>query len=303
MREDVMSNPSVNRSSESPAPPSQNKLEPAQPEILSGLESPSLLAKANSEVSEAATPRKQPIPPPSHPRQYRAIGLIQAKYERSPEYLNRGILITEEGSRIEAVILGRAISLVKKHLDLEQSHLWVVYPRTRPDNDQFHVQIIGVWEPEKLHSPPSSSDAKSTVPSLIHHGYFSVRGEVIFASPEKQKVIVKIRQAPKNDFDKPKFFKLKLQGNLPERPVSRFWDLQLQLKGDILIIQEATDMGLIKKKPFQNTKQPFRPTRSERPKSFRPLPKGKPSVPSKPSVERKFSPKLFKSDQPKDDQP
>ncbi|NJL53120.1 MAG: hypothetical protein HC930_14695, partial [Hydrococcus sp. SU_1_0] len=34
--------------------------------------------------------RKQPIPPPSHPRQYRAIGLIQAKYQQSADQMTQG---------------------------------------------------------------------------------------------------------------------------------------------------------------------------------------------------------------------
>jgi hypothetical protein len=39
---------------------------------------------------------------------------------------------------------------VKKHIELEESHLWVVYPRTREKDLELHMQIVGVWEPEKL---------------------------------------------------------------------------------------------------------------------------------------------------------
>ncbi|MEL6930227.1 MAG: hypothetical protein AAFO95_16550, partial [Cyanobacteria bacterium J06600_6] len=72
---------------------------------------------------QPATDRKQPIPPPSHPRQYRAIGLIQAKYQQSAEQMTQGTLITTDGAEIEAVLLGRIISLIKNHLDLAQEHL------------------------------------------------------------------------------------------------------------------------------------------------------------------------------------
>jgi hypothetical protein len=94
--------------------------------------------------------RLQPIPPASEPMQYRAIGLVRGKYTASEEQFTRGLLYTEDGVAIDAVLLGRVMSLVKKHLDLEQPHLWVVYPRTREKGSDLHVQIVGVWEPEKL---------------------------------------------------------------------------------------------------------------------------------------------------------
>jgi hypothetical protein len=288
-------NPPVNRPSESPSPPGKSQPEANQ---LQKVTAKQPHAAANlADAAAAETARQQPIPPPSHPLQYRAIGLIQGIYERSEDYLNRGILVTEEGCRIEAVILGRAISLVKKHLDLEKSHLWVVYPRTRPDNDQFHAQIVGVWEPETLHPPAPESAIDSRLSAPVEHGYFSVRGEVIFSAPEKKKVIVKIRQSSAKKSEKPKFFKLKLQGILPERPVSRFWDFQVQLQGDILSVQSATDLGLIRNKPLRKFKKPFRPTKSTQPISSSSL---APEKRPKPSLGRKFTPKPL-IDKPKKD--
>lgn len=279
-------NPSVNRSSESPQFSGQTKPETNQAETVT-----STNEGTNSPVDKNPSQRQQPIPPPSHPRQYRAIGLIQGQYQRSPEYLNRGILVTKEACEIETVILGKAISLVKKHLDLEKSHLWVVYPRTRPDNDQFHLQIIGVWEPSTL-SQESEPPLESPDNANIRHGYFSVRGEVIFADSEQEKVIVKIRQSPKQEEDKPKFFKLKLKGILPERPVSRFWDFQVQLQGDVLVIDEYTDLGLIQKKPSHKKKKPFRPVRKEQTRSDhnRPIPKSKRPLPKRQSLDRQSPP-------------
>ena len=131
----------------------------------------------SSNLPTHSTPeRKQPIPPPSHPRQYRAIGLIQAKYRHSAERMTQGTLITTDGAEIEAVLLGRIISLIKNHLDLEQEHLWVVYPRTKMQEDRLHVQIVGVWEPETL----SQSEEEQANSVEGEHGYFSIRGEVIF---------------------------------------------------------------------------------------------------------------------------
>ena len=248
---------------------------------------------------ESATPaevkRQQPIPPPSHLRQYRAIGLVYGHYQRSEEQLTKGNILTADGTLIDSVILGRVISLVKNHLDLEKPHLWVVYPRTRQENDALHVQIVGVWEPATL----KKEDDREIEPLLASTpGYFSIRGEVIFTERENQAVVVKIRQMPKTEAEKPKFFKLKLRGTLPSKPVSRFWDFQVQLKGDALTILEGLDLGFASKKkptgkggfkkPFdknrrpsadrysrpegEGEKRPFTPGQSPIPRPSRPKP-------------------------------
>jgi hypothetical protein len=196
--------------------------------------------------------RQQPIPPPSNPRQYRAIGLVEGQYLPSQEQLTRGVLVTSEGTVIDSVLLGRVISLVKNHLELDKPHLWVVYPRTRQENDALHVQIVGVWEPETLSQEQQAQDSDATLASQAipqaQNGYFSIRGEVIFYSQEKETVVIKIRQSAKKESDQPKFFKLKLKGVLPDRPLNHFWDLQVQLQGDSLVIQEGSDCGALPKK-------------------------------------------------------
>ncbi|MFM2310876.1 MAG: hypothetical protein RLZZ04_152 [Cyanobacteriota bacterium] len=224
--------------------------------------------------------RKQPIPPPSHPRQYRAIGLIKAKYQQSDDQMTQGTLLTTDGAEIEAVLLGRIISLLKNHLDLEQEHLWVVYPRTKMQEDRLHAQIVGVWEPETLNQ---DSDEPEISGKEAEHGYFSIRGEVIFYSTEEEVIIVKVKQFPRKEGDKPKFFKLKLKGVLGDKPLRRFWDLKVRLSGEDLIIEEGTDLGFAQKRKPQFKKDPkkiqlksARPPRASA--TARPiLPKKKPS--------------------------
>lgn len=187
--------------------------------------------------------RQQPIPPPSHPRQYRAIGLIYAQYTPLETHLiTRGKLVTSEEITIDAVILGRVISIIKNHVDLNRSHLWVVYPRTRPENDHLHAQIVGIWEPQNLDKSELNVETNDEI-RTNKSGYFSIRGEVIYHSEETKKVIVKIRQSPKNQNEKPIFFKLELSGTLPEKGAGYFWDFQVKLEGTTLIIQTATNMG------------------------------------------------------------
>ena len=97
--------------------------------------------------------------------QYRAIGVVRGTYRPSdPEQLTRGVIETEDGTAIEAVVLGRVLTLMRRHLDLAEPHLWVVYPRSR-DEDQLHLQLVGVWEPSTLSSdtsPEASPEASDS---------------------------------------------------------------------------------------------------------------------------------------------
>ena len=230
---------------------------------------------SSNSQTDSTPERKQPIPPPSHPRQYRAIGLIQAKYQQSAEQMTQGTLITTDGAEIEAVLLGRIISLLKNHLDLEKEHLWVVYPRTKMQEDRLHAQIVGVWEPETLSQSEEEVNSQEA-----EHGYFSIRGEVIFYSTEEEIIIVKIKQFPRKEGDKPKFFKLKLKGVLSERPLKRFWDLKVRLEGEDLVIEEGTDLGFAQKRKPKFKKDPkkiqLKSSRSDKPNpTARPKPKKK----------------------------
>lgn len=210
-----------------------------------------------SERDSEQQPRKQPIPRPSEPKQYRAIGLVRGKYQPGEE-LTRGNLVTEDGTEIDAVLLGRVISLVKNHLDLEKPYLWVVYPRTRQEDDGMHVQIAGVWEPELLHDESQVTDEDPSVPEqMLQDRYFSVRGEAIYHSLDEEKVIVKIQQMPRKGEERRRFFKLHLDGVFPsERPLGHFWDIHAILDGNTLRIQEAEDVGIIIKKRRGQGKRP-----------------------------------------------
>lgn len=195
-------------------------------------------------------PRNHPIPPPTEIRQYRAVGLVQARYLPSAEQFTQGKLITSDGTEIDAVLLGRVMSLVKNHIDQEKEHLWVVYPRTRQENGNLHAQVMGVWEPETLNKIDDNLIENDHQWPPLKDGYFSVRGEVIYQAQEDPKyLIVKIKQAPRKKTDLPKFFKLKLDGCLATKAVGHFFDIQVQLKGNSLLIQQANDIGLLEKQP------------------------------------------------------
>jgi hypothetical protein len=262
-------------------------------------------SKLESSLTDSSKPdsnghlpnREQPIPPPSEPTQYRAIGLIRGCYHASDEQFTQGTLITKDGVELNAVLLGRIMSLVKNHLDLETEHLWVVYPRTRQENDALHLQIVGVWEPENLAKyelyeagtdstavSDNGSVALSINPkpsSAVPDGGFSVRGEVVYQSFDEKSLVVKIKQAPRKPTDKAKYFKLKLKGVLTTKAVGKFWDFNVKREADALVIVNAEAIADLPKKrrpPFKGAprgaggggRKPFPPRRNgEAPRPIR----------------------------------
>ncbi|MBD2036521.1 hypothetical protein H6F76_16030 [Leptolyngbya sp. FACHB-321] len=228
---------------------------PSKPEVPPVVESSP--AAAPEALAGDALIRQQPIPPPSEPKQYRAIGLVRGRYTPTDEQFTRGAMLTSDGTEVEAVLLGRVMSLVRNHLDLEQQHLWVVYPRTREMRQDLHVQIVGVWEPEKLNkegedaseleTSPQAAPASSTPEdSGFDENYFSIRGEVVFYSAEEQQIVVKIQQAPRKTADREKAFKLRLDGVLSSpKALGYFWDLQVERRGAALVVTSGTPIGLV----------------------------------------------------------
>ncbi|MGC9504326.1 hypothetical protein [Baaleninema sp.] len=202
-------------------------------------------ATSQPEADEPKPPeRPAPIPAPSEPKQYRAIGVVRGRYLPSEEQVSRGEIATADGN-VQAVLLGRVLSLVKNHIDLEQDHLWVVYPRTGQKDGQLHLQIVGVWEPETLHQEEDedNSQLKPIPASEVEDGYFSIRGEVIFCSQERNCVVVKIRQAPRKPKQPPKFFKVQLTGCPEGKLLRHFWEFDVIRQGEDLVIRSGSDMG------------------------------------------------------------
>ncbi|MEL6938248.1 MAG: hypothetical protein AAFO84_03545 [Cyanobacteria bacterium J06598_1] len=209
--------------------------------------------------------RPGPISLPSEPMQYRAIGLLKGKYIASEEQFNRGDIQVEDGTLVDAVLLGRVTSLIKKHLDLEKDHLWVVYPRTLykdTEEDQaagkesdekipaLHVQIVGVWEPETLSSEPiDESDETRPLSSAEAEDQcdqFSVRGEIAKYSEEDGEILVNIVQKSKSEAVKPKRpFKLLIDGQLSGRTVGYFWELTVERQAGKLVLKEGKSIAVV----------------------------------------------------------
>ena len=177
--------------------------------------------------------RDHPIPPVTEPLQYRAIGVVRGIYKaKDDDQLTRGVLVDADGHELETVVLGRVLTLMRRHLAMDESHLWVVYPRCR-ESDHLHLQIAGIWEPSTL--APDQPDAEDRLAE--GDDFFSVRGELIYTKPEPGELVVKIRQQPRADGSRPLPFKIQVKGNVPLEHLRHFVSLDLRRQGQALHLE------------------------------------------------------------------
>jgi len=181
---------------------------------------------------------KNPIPQVTNQLQYRAIGIINGKFTpHGNEQLNRGFLIDNEGEKIETVVLGKALSLLKKHIDLKKSYYWVVYPKNK-NTQNLHLQVAGIWDPYTLNDFPNDS-SKTNFSNLLEEldledNYFSVRGELVFVNTQKKEIVIKICSDSKLKNLKNKNFKLVIKGELSLQLLNCFVSLDIKRDGNAL---------------------------------------------------------------------
>ena len=195
---------------------------------------------------------KNPIPQVTNQLQYRAIGIINGKFTpHNSEQLNRGFLIDNKGEKIETVVLGKALSLLKKHIDLKKSYYWIVYPKNK-NTQNLHLQVAGIWDPYKLNDFPNNS-SKTNFSKLLEEleledNYFSVRGELVFVNTQKKEIVIKVRSDSKLRNLKNKNFKLVIKGELSLELLHSFVSLDIKRDGNSLqlIRFEVIDQNLSK---------------------------------------------------------
>ena len=181
---------------------------------------------------------KNPIPEVPNQLQHRAIGIVNGKYTpHGSEQLNRGFLIDNKGEKIETVVLGKALSLLKKHIDLKKSYYWIVYPKNK-NTQNLHLQVAGIWDPYQLNDFPSDS-SKTNISKLLEElgledNYFSVRGELIFVNTQKKEIVVKVCSAVKSKNLKNKNFKLVIKGEISLELLHSFVSLDINRDGNSL---------------------------------------------------------------------
>jgi len=181
---------------------------------------------------------KNPIPKVTNQLQHRAIGIINGKFTPlSSEQLNRGFLIDNKDEKIETVVLGKALSLLKKHIDLKKSYYWIVYPKNK-NTQNLHLQVAGIWDPYQLNDFPSDS-TKTNFSKLLEEldlkdNYFSVRGELVFVNTQRKEIVIKISHAIKSKNLKNKNFKLVIKGELSLELLHSFVSLDINREGNSL---------------------------------------------------------------------
>ena len=181
---------------------------------------------------------KNPIPKVTNQLQHRAIGIINAKFTPlSSEQLNKGFLIDNKDEKIETVVLGKALSLLKKHIDLKKSYYWIVYPKNK-NTQNLHLQVAGIWDPYQLNDFPNDS-SKTSFSKLLEEldlkdNYFSVRGELVFVNTQKKEIVIKVCPAIKSNNLKNKNFKLVIKGELSLELLHSFVSLDINRDGNSL---------------------------------------------------------------------
>ena len=197
---------------------------------------------------------KNPIPKVTNKLQYRAIGIINGVFTpHDNNQLNRGYLTDSKGEKIETVVLGKALSLLKKHIDLKKSYFWIVYPKNK-NTQNLHLQVAGIWDPYQLNDFPNDS-SKTNFSKLLEEldlqdNYFSIRGELVFVNTQKKEIIIKICPSLKLKNLKNKKFKLVIKGELSLEILNSFVSLDVIRDGNSLELfsYEVIEKNISKKK-------------------------------------------------------
>ena len=181
---------------------------------------------------------KNPIPEVTNKFQHRAIGIVNGNYvPYDSNKINKGFLTDKKGVKLETVVLGKAISLLKKHIDLNKSYFWVVYPKNK-NTQNLHLQVAGIWNPYDLNDLPKDSSKKKITELLeelsLNDNFFSVRGELVFINTQKKEIVIKINHSTNTKNPKSKNFKLVLKGELSLDLINSFVSLEVLRDGNFL---------------------------------------------------------------------
>tara|TARA_Y100001970_G_C14255075_1_gene874665 strand:+ start:3535 stop:4128 length:594 start_codon:yes stop_codon:yes gene_type:complete len=181
---------------------------------------------------------KNPIQNVTDKLQYRAIGIFQGIYNpHNKEQLNRGFITDNQGKKIETVVLGKALSLIKKNIDLKKSYFWIVYPKNK-NTQNLHLQIAGIWDPYQFNDIAKKDSKKNPLELLkelnLNDNYFSIRGELVYVNLKKKEFVVKICSSPKSKKFKNSSFKLVIEGELSIEILNNFVSLDVIREGSTL---------------------------------------------------------------------
>ena len=169
---------------------------------------------------------KSPIPKVSYEKQFRAIGIVCGKYTpHKNDVLNKGFIEDSNGLKIDAVVLGKALPVIKKFINFEKQYFWIVYPRNK-DSNNIHLQIAGIWDPSNFKNVDNYKINKThdLLLSLdLKDNLFSIRGKLIFINSQEKELIIRI--CPSNQ--KNKAFKILVKGEISMKHINSFVSLEV----------------------------------------------------------------------------
>tara|TARA_B100000212_G_scaffold176401_1_gene132757 strand:- start:261 stop:857 length:597 start_codon:yes stop_codon:yes gene_type:complete len=184
---------------------------------------------------------RSPIPTVSNNKQFRAIGIVFGIYKPyQNNILNKGFIEDSNGLNIEAVVLGKALPLIKKFINLEKQYYWIVYPRNK-DLNKIHLQIAGIWDPTNFKNNDDKNIKKTHNLLLsfdLKDNLFSIRGKLVFINTQDKELIIKIYTSNKSKNQKNKSFKILVKGEIPINYVNSFVSLEVIRKDNTLYMEK-----------------------------------------------------------------
>ena len=172
---------------------------------------------------------KSPIPKVSNRKQFRAIGIVFGIYKpHEKNLLNKGFIEDSNGLKLDAVVLGKALPIIKKFINFEKRYYWIVYPRNK-DSSNIHLQIAGIWDPSNFKK--NDDDLKKTHDLLLSldlkDNFFSIRGKLIFVNIQEKELIIKICPSNQSKNKKNKSFKILVKGEISMKYLNSFVSLEV----------------------------------------------------------------------------
>jgi len=195
---------------------------------------------------------KSPIQKVTDKLQYRAIGIVNGIYSPAEDnQLHRGIITDNKGQEIETVVLGKAISLIKKYIDLKKDYFWIVYPKNK-NTQNLHLQIVGIWDPYQLNDLENENSKKNILEILrelnLSDNYFSIRGELVYVNNKKNELVIKICSSSRTRKFKNNNFKLVVEGEVSLEFLNNFVSLDVLRVGNTLRLVKCEVVEKLSKK-------------------------------------------------------
>ena len=183
---------------------------------------------------------KSPIPKVTNNKQFRAIGIVFGMYKPNDNNLpNKGFIEDPNGLNIDAVVLGKALPLIKKFINFENKYYWIVYPRNK-NSDNIHLQIAGIWDPNNFKN--NDENIKKTHDLLLSldlkDNLFSIRGKLIFINTQEKDLIIKMCPSRQNKNKKNKSFKIFVKGEISMKYINSFVSLEVIRKDNTLFMEK-----------------------------------------------------------------